>query len=127
MEKILEKIFNSNENIDIHELANMYYKIKTPFTGLIKPDITYESWQYAIKHLPLSIFIQNNNQINYILHLPGDYYDKESEFYSFSGWLRPRHQGLKVYADENIKCECRVITEKCCEIHINMRDIYTDI
>ena len=123
MDKILEKIFYSNENIDIYELANMYYKIRTPFTGLIKPDITYESWQYAVKHLSLSIFIETKMPINYVLHLPGDHYDKEGEFYSFSGMPL----GWSVYDGENIKCECRVITEKCCEVHINMRDIYTDI
>ena len=60
------------------------YNLRTPFTGLIKSEITYESWQYAIKHLPLSIFMKNNNNINYILHLPGDYY-KGGKLYTFSG------------------------------------------
>ena len=79
MDKILKNIFYSNENIDIYELANMYYKLRTPFTGLIKPEITYKSWQYAVKHLPLSIFIDTKKQINYVLHLPGDHYNLTME------------------------------------------------
>lgn len=123
MDKILQEIFNTGKDISINELSDKYYKLRTPFTGLIKPEITYESWQYAVKHLPLSIFIQNNRSINYILHLPGDHYLGGGQKYTFSGMPL----GWSVYAGESIKCECRLITDTCCEIHINMRDIYTDI
>lgn len=123
MDIILQKIFNSKTDINIYELSEMYYNLRTPFTGLIKSEITYESWQYAVKHLPLSIFMKNNNNnINYILHLPGDYYNR-GKLYTFSGMPL----GWSVYAGESIKCECRISDTNCCEIHINMRDIYTDI
>lgn len=35
--------------------------------------------------------------------------------------------GWRVYDGENINCECRIINKDCCDIHINMRDVYTDI
>lgn len=118
MEKILEKIFSNNFNI--YELANEYYDIRTPFTGLTEPKITYDSWQYAIKHLPLSIFIIKDIKVNYVLHLPGDHYDMSpsENHYTFSGW--------SVYDGENTQCECVVKNSTCCEIHINLRDMYTD-
>jgi len=127
MDNILNKIFTND--INIYELADQYFNIRTPFTGLDHNEVTYESWQYAIKHLPASIFISNFNTIKYILHLPGDHYsnfNKNSNEYTFEGWLRPRHQGIDIYNGQYIKCESRVISNKHCEIHINLRDIYTD-
>lgn len=118
MEKILKQIFSKDFNI--YELANEYYDIRTPFTGLTEPKITNDSWQYAIKHLPLSIFMINDTKINYFLHLPGDHYSMSpsDNHYTFSGW--------SVYDGENSQCECVVKNSTCCEIHINLRDIYTD-
>ena len=118
MEIILKKIFSNN--IDIYALANEYYSIRTPFTGLLIPEITYDSWQYSIKHLPLSILIFKDITINYVLHLPGDHYVplSSSEHYTFSGW--------GVYDGENTRCECVIKSDTCCEIHINLRDMYTD-
>ena len=118
MEVILTKIFENKFNIN--ELAKEYYDIRTPFTGLTGPEISYESWQYAIKHLPLSIFLKRETTINFILHLPGDYYTQinNDNEYTFSGW--------RVYNGQIIKCEATQACDTCCEIHINLRDIYTD-
>jgi hypothetical protein len=147
METILQKIVSGV--FDINELATNYYELRTPFTGLTTPEITYESWQYSIKHLPLSIFICNQKPIQYILHLPGDNYPIKNSINKFSGmplgW--PVYNGQDINCDNNVNNENNidkswkrwfrfnkhlrvspiVETDKCCEIHINMRDIYTDI
>lgn len=116
MDKILEKIFNND--INIHELRDMFLKLDTTFDPT-----NYSSWEYSFNHLPLSIFIQQKKPINYILHLPGDHYKGAGDNYTFDGMPL----GWTVYNNQDIKCECRIVTNDCCEIHINLRDIYTDI
>lgn len=120
MNIILENIFKNE--IDIYDLADKFYDIRTPFTGLNKPEITYNSWKYSIKHLPMSIFTSSKYTINYILHLPGDYYKSEDndngEKYTFAYY--------PVYGGEYYLCEYVKNSKSSCIIHINLRDIYTD-
>ena len=122
MEQIIKSVFDNDFNI--YELSKQFYNIRGPFTGINTPEITYASWQYSVRHLPLSIFLNNNNMpINYFLHLPGDHYNNKGMTYTFSGMPL----GWDVYNGENISCECRIINKTCCQIHINMRDVYNDI
>ena len=116
MDKIIKKIFNDDINMD--QLVNMFLKLDTTFNPA-----EHSAWLYSFNHLPLSIFIQQKKPINYILHLPGDHYKGAGDIYTFDGMPL----GWPVYNNQDIKCECRIVTNDCCEIHINLRDIYTDI
>ncbi len=120
MQQLLNDIFN-NDYIDIYSFSDRYYNIRTPFTGLYFQEITYESWKYSISHLPVSIFMTTKKPIHYILHTPDNHFYTEDNVqtnYTFNSW--------EVYGGEIHMCAIESDANECI-IHINLRDLYTDV